>query len=84
MGNLAKYLQEALMRGCPEGWECRPEIKIFPPELECLLGFSPRADVLLLHEHSDRRLWIEFEISRADPVANHAKFATFFRHSDQT
>jgi hypothetical protein len=23
-----------------------------------------------------RRLWIEFEISRADPVANHAKFAT--------
>ncbi len=23
-----------------------------------------------------RRLWIEFEVSRADPVANHAKFAT--------
>ena len=25
---------------------------------------------------STRRLWIEFEISRADPAANHAKFAT--------
>jgi hypothetical protein len=81
MGNLAKYLQEALMRRCPEGWKCHPEYKIFNPELECLLGFSPRADVLLLHQESGRRLWIEFEISRADPVANHAKFATghFFR-----
>jgi hypothetical protein len=76
MGNLAKYLQEALMRRCPEGWKCRPEYKVFSPELECLLGFSPRADVLLSHEHSSRRLWIEFEVSRADPVANHAKFAT--------
>jgi len=27
-------------------------------------------------EDASRRLWIEFEISRADPVANHAKFAT--------
>jgi hypothetical protein len=27
-------------------------------------------------QYGSRRLWIEFEISRADPVANHAKFAT--------
>lgn len=27
-------------------------------------------------DDGSKRLWIEFEISRADPVANHAKFAT--------
>jgi hypothetical protein len=32
--------------------------------------------VVLREGHSGRRLWIEFEVSRADPVANHAKFAT--------
>jgi len=32
--------------------------------------------VLLTRLDDNRRLWIEFEISRADPVANHAKFAT--------
>jgi len=39
------------------------------------LGFAPRADVLLARKDGSRRLWIEFEVSRADPVANHAKFA---------
>lgn len=39
MGNLAKYLQIALMARCPEGWRCRPEYKVFSPELERLLGF---------------------------------------------
>lgn len=32
--------------------------------------------MLLEREDGSRRLWIEFEVSRADPVANHAKFAT--------
>jgi hypothetical protein len=40
-----------------------------------LLGYSPRVDVLLESVNHSRRLWIEFEVSRADPVANHAKFA---------
>jgi hypothetical protein len=31
---------------------------------------------MLESEDGSRRLWIEFEVSRADPVANHAKFAT--------
>ena len=44
--------------------------------LEALLGYRPRVDVLLEREDGSRRLWIEFEVSRADPVANHAKFAT--------
>ena len=33
-------------------------------------------DVVLEGEPPFKRLWIEFEVSRADPVANHAKFAT--------
>ena len=33
------------------------------------------ADVLLERVDGSRRLWVEFEVSRADPVANHAKFA---------
>lgn len=45
-------------------------------DLEDLLGYSPRADVCLESEDAARRIWIEFEISRADPVANHVKFAT--------
>jgi hypothetical protein len=40
------------------------------------LGYTPRADVLLTRRGGSARIWIEFEVSRADPVANHAKFAT--------
>ncbi|NEX21798.1 hypothetical protein G3480_16020 [Thiorhodococcus mannitoliphagus] len=39
------------------------------------MGFAPRADVLFENAETNRRVWIEFEISRADPVANHMKFA---------
>lgn len=31
---------------------------------------------MLERADGNRRLWVEFEISRADPAANHAKFAT--------
>jgi len=50
--------------------------------LEQLLGYSARVDVLFEREQPKRRLWIEFEVSRADPVANHAKFVTshLFQH----
>jgi hypothetical protein len=41
-----------------------------------LFGCMPKADVVLQRDDGQRKLWIEFEISRADPVANHAKFAT--------
>lgn len=37
---------------------------------------SLRVNVSLERDDGQRRLWIEFEVSRADPVANHAKFAT--------
>jgi hypothetical protein len=61
-------------------------VRVLSPQLENVLGYSPRVDVLLEKEDGSRRLWIEFEISRADPVANHAKFATahLFQPQPQT
>lgn len=76
MGNLARALQQRFRKACPAGWRCTFEERIMSPGLERMLGFAPRADVLLTREDGPERLWIEFEISRADPVANHAKFAT--------
>ncbi len=45
-------------------------------EMESVLGYAPRADIVLDRDDGSVRLWIELEVSRADPVANHAKFAT--------
>lgn len=76
MGSLAGFLQSRFAECCPSGWRCRSEVHVLDPTFRELLGYSPRADILLEREDGARRLWIEFEISRADPVANHAKFAT--------
>ena len=75
MGHLATFLQQAFTQHCPPGWTARSEAQLLTGEWPQVLGYAPQADVLLTHEDG-RRLWIEFEISRADPVANHAKFAT--------
>ncbi len=82
MGALTKFLQREFSRRPPVGWACRCEVRLLPVDLEKLLGYSPRVDVLFEREEPKRRLWIEFEVSRADPVANHAKFLTshLFRH----
>jgi hypothetical protein len=37
---------------------------------------APQADAVLQEVATGRRVWVELEVSRADPVANHAKFAT--------
>ncbi|QDV40583.1 hypothetical protein Enr13x_03890 [Stieleria neptunia] len=76
MGQLARFIQQSFSTLCPKGWTCSAEKRVVSLELEKLLGYSPRADVCLERDDGSRRLWIEFEISRADPVANHAKFAT--------
>jgi hypothetical protein len=76
MGLLANYLQEAFIAQPPSGWTCQREMRVLSSDFEQLLGYSPRADVCLEAANASRRIWIEFEISRADPVANHAKFAT--------
>lgn len=82
--NLTTCHQQAFIAKPPADWICRPEVRLLAPQLEKLLGFSPRADVLMQQADGSRRLWIEFEIGRADPVANHAKFATIQLFQPQT
>ena len=43
-----------------------------------MLGYAPQADILLLERKTGHRLWVELEISRADPVANHANSEIHF------
>lgn len=74
MGNLTRYLQDGFSRTCPVGWTSKAEVALLDTDLQSVLGFSPRADVLLERCDGTLRVWVEFEISRADPVANHAKF----------
>src|SRR5437660_8827944 len=74
--SLTTYLQAQFTEHCPAGWISQREVPILPSHFESALGYAPRADVLLRKLDDSKRLWIEFEISRADPVANHAKFAT--------
>src|SRR5439155_6995762 len=72
---LTTFLQREFMRRCPPNRASRRETPVLSRELENILGFAARADVLLERRDGSRRLWIEFEASRADPVANHVKFA---------
>ena len=76
MGTLTPFLQREFERLCPDGWTCRREVRVQSEQLEKTLGYSARADVLMQKDDGSSRYWIEFEVSRADPVANHAKFAT--------
>ena len=54
-------------------WTCVREVPVLDPPLAKLLGYAPTADVVLQRVDGTRKPWIEFEVSRADPVANHAK-----------
>jgi hypothetical protein len=76
MGVLAKYIQDEFVRHCPGGWQCQTEVSVLGDDFAKQLGYRPQADVVLSSDDGAYRLWIEFEISRADPVANHTKFAT--------
>lgn len=75
MGTLTPFLQQEFKRLCPTGWQCFQEVDLLPPALAAALGYTTRADILLEQREPSRRIWVEFEVSRADPVANHAKFA---------
>ena len=79
MPELARHLQHEFVRLAPQGWEAVPEARVIEPALERHLGYAPRADVLLRCLDGSRRIWVEFEVSRADPAANQAKFATVHR-----
>lgn len=75
-GRLAAYLQDAFQRKRPPGWDCTVETPLLDRDAARRLGFDPRVDVLLTRTQDARRIWVEFEVSRADPVANQAKFAS--------
>lgn len=75
-GRLTRHLQGAFLEACPAGWACTIEASLVLPPAAARLGFEPRADVLLTRADDARRIWVEFEVSRADPVANQAKFAS--------
>lgn len=75
MPSLARHLQEQFSVLCPEGWICEAERRIVGRETETILGFAPQADLVLVEKATGRKISVELEISRADPVANHAKFA---------
>jgi hypothetical protein len=51
-------------------------VNVVSDELAEMLGYAPQADAMLQEVATGRRVWVELEVSRADPVANHAKFAT--------
>ena len=76
MPHLARHLQESFEQNCPTGWVCRTEVNVVSDELAEMLGYAPQADAMLQEVATGRRVWVELEVSRADPVANHAKFAT--------
>ncbi len=52
------------------------EASVFPQRMCEEIGYSPAADLLVEYPwNRDKvRIWIELEVSRADPVANPAKF----------
>ena len=73
---LATELQNRLIASPPPGWTARREVQLLESGATCILGYRPAVDLLLESQQTDERLWLELEISRADPVANHSKFAS--------
>jgi hypothetical protein len=72
-GKLAGHLVRSLAEIARTRWTSRIESELLPREISERLGISPRAD-LMLSAADASRVFVELEISRADPVANQAKF----------
>lgn len=73
---LADAIQRACVADPPAGWICRKEARLLDADLGGLLGYVPKADLVFEHPGRQERLWVELEISRADPAANHVKFGS--------
>ncbi len=75
-GILAKHLQRVMLDATPRGWRAvGRERQLLSPAQARTLGYRPAVDLVVESTGTGRRIWVELEISRADPVANHAKFA---------
>ena len=75
MLTLTRYLQERFQSAKPKGWDADVEVPLFDGDLRRRLGFQAKCDVRFHQPSTGRSIWVELEISRADPVANHVKFA---------
>jgi hypothetical protein len=76
-GHLARHIAQRFRAFAGSGAEVTFERTPIPDaRLRQALGYTPSCDLLVARADPPQRLWIELEISRADPVANHAKFAT--------
>lgn len=73
---VAAELQKRWVAAPPIGWIAAREQDLLSSEERNMLGYRPIVDLVLTNRSTQHRLWIELEISRADPVANHAKFAS--------
>jgi hypothetical protein len=75
MGSLAPYLTRSMEAHLPAGWAGTAEARVFTPRQASEFGFQGACDLLLENQQECRKVWIEFEISRSDPVANQVKYA---------
>ena len=73
MGALARYLATHFERHPPYAWKATREARLLDGPIARRLAFDPRVDVLLVGPRG-RKVAVEFEVSRADPVANQVKF----------
>src|SRR5260370_40760875 len=73
MGALAARIAQGLEGVLPRGWTAKTEAPLLPHELCVRLGLRIQGD-LMLAGPAGERIVVELEISRADPIANPAKF----------
>ncbi len=74
--HLAEALQRNWVKLPPTGWTAKREVALLDRAEARILGYQPKVDLMLQHQESSRRVWIELEVSRADPVANPVKFGS--------
>lgn len=58
------------------GWTASREVALLDRAESRILGYQPKADLMLLYRESSRQVRIELEISRAEPVANPVKIGS--------
>lgn len=54
LGSLTSYLQREFERQAPLGWNSAAEVSLLPKDVEILLGYASRADVVLQQQNSER------------------------------
>jgi hypothetical protein len=74
--HLAETLQRWWVESPPTGWTASREVGVISAGEARMLGYQPKADLMLQNASTRQRVWIELEVSRADPAANHMKFGS--------